>query len=722
MRERAALFAAPIIAVLLFTPLALAHHIYLDRSRLPDLSPLVRFEAPTIGEVYDARGRVLIEVAREYRKTVSQEEVPPILCEAILAAEDRNFLSHSGVDYGALPRVLYKAAAATLTAWGNGSLRLVLPQGGSTVTQQLVRGYFLKERTRSERGDALYDEGLLSRFLSLVLGTRTTNKLARKVEELRMALWLEEEMRRHYGSREEAKRQILARYASFIYLGNGRYGYAAASEYYFGKSLASYTTEDAGRAALLAGIGKSPAEYAPAAGDPRPLRRRNAILALMGRNGSLPADLVARGQAEPVSVVTRTSEVETSAPAAIEHVFAELRERGQGRFGTEELFSGHISVHSTVDERVQAIVIEALERGLARYEKRRPKGKGSIQGSVVVLRNGDAAVLAEAGGRRVYQDRLARYYDFNRVTDSVRPAGSAMKPLVYLTAFGYGLDLDTTVPDEPIDVPMGAGHPVKWIANFDHQFKGPMPLRQALAESRNATVVWVVREIGPSTMIRTARDLGIRTSLPPYPSTALGASEVRLLELADVYRALASGVLAEPHVIARVTDAEGKVIYEPSRAARDVRSTGLTSKQLALIQEGLRGVVRLPGGTAHSLASRDFPIPVMGKTGTTSDCRDALFVGSTYGPQGITVAVRIGFDDNRPLGGSETGGRTALPVFREIMLRVYQQKLVGPVPKFPPEIEEGIDEYLAAQAALQESRQPPPLADPSPPPLSAPGL
>jgi penicillin-binding protein 1A len=124
----------------------------------------------------------------------------------------------------------------------------------------------------------------------------------------------------------------------------------------------------------------------------------------------------------------------------------------------------------------------------------------------------------------------------------------------------------------------------------------------------------------------------------------------------------------------------------------------LRSAALLSIQEGLRGVVRLPDGTAHRLASRDFPIPVMGKTGTTSNFRDALFVGSTYGPQGITVAVRIGFDDNRPLGQRETGGRTALPIFREIMLRVYKDQLVGKAPRFPREIEDGIDQYLAMQA------------------------
>jgi penicillin-binding protein 1A len=259
------------------------------------------------------------------------------------------------------------------------------------------------------------------------------------------------------------------------------------------------------------------------------------------------------------------------------------------------------------------------------------------------------------------------------------------------------------VPDEPIGVPVGTNRPVKWIANYDKQFKGLITMRQALAESRNAVAVWITREIGLDRVIGTSRELGIRTPLQPYLTTALGASEVRLLELAGAYRAMASGILAEPHIIDRVTDASGGVLYEAPRAQLDINST-----HLSMIQEGLRGVVRLPGGTAHSLDSRDFPIPVMGKTGTTSDFHDALFVGSTYGRQGITVAVRIGFDDNRTLGDMETGGRTALPIFREVMLHVYERQLVGPVPSFPREIEDRIDEYLTRQAALKISHFGPP--------------
>jgi len=672
----------------------LAQHVYFDRSGVPDLEPFIRFELSTTGKVFDARGTVLVELAREYRQVVSYEEVPPVIRDAILAAEDKNFFTHSGVDYRALPRVFYKTAISSFGAWWDGKgFRLRLPQGGSTLTQQLVRGYFLRDRWSRENGSTLFRSNLTWRLCSVVMGAPTTNKLFRKLEEVRLALWLEEAMTRRFGSRERAKREIFARSASFNYLGNGRYGFAAGSEYYFGKPLSSYTMEDAGKAALLAGITKAPRDYLPVPGNARPLRRRNEILALMARNGSIPEHLAKRLQTEPVLVAkVATSPVKTQAPAAIDTVFDELRQHGAGRFGVEDLFQGRIAVHATVNPQVQIIVNEALETGLALYETRHPQAKELIQGSVVVLRNADAAILAEAGGRHFYKNRAARYSDFNRATGSLRQAGSAWKPMVYLAAFRQGLKLDTAVPDEPIAVHMGADRPVKWIANYDHEFKGPIPMRQALAESRNAVAVWITREIGLDRVIGTSRELGIRSPLQPYITTALGASEVRLLELAGAYRAMASGLLAEPYIIDRVTGASGEVLYETARTA-----LAFDSSHLNLIQEGLRGVIRLPGGTAHSLYGRDFPIPVMGKTGTTSEFRDALFVGSTYGPQGVTVAIRIGFDDNRTLGDKETGGRAALPIFREIMLRTYQLELVGSVPSFPREIEDGIDQYLQGE-------------------------
>jgi penicillin-binding protein 1A len=695
--HRAVRIASAIAATLVVLPLAaIFQHVYFDRRDLPELAPFILFQPPTTGEVADARGEVVAQLAREYRRVVTYDEVPLVMRQAILAAEDKNFHSHSGIDYRALPRVIQKAAGRSLAAWWNGSgLRLRLPQGGSTLTQQLVRVYFLGYLTARRDDDAVFVSGLtVPRVLSAILGAPATNKLLRKLEEARLALWLEEAMQEQYRTREQAKREIFGRYASFIYMGSGRYGFAAASEYYFGKPLGGYTTEDAGRAALLAGIAKSPRDYAPVEGSSRPRQRRNQILALMALNGYIDEEVARRCQAEPLGVV-RPAAAKTDAPAVIEHVLDELEAQGGARFGVEDLFQGKIRVRSTVDQRVQKIVNEALENGLARYEKRHPRDRGLTQGSVVVLANADASILAEAGGRRLYNFRRSRYSDYNRVTGSLRQPGSVMKPLVYLAAFRNGLTLDATVPDEPIGVPLGSpADGVKWIANYDDTFKGPIPGRQALAESRNAAAVWIARAVGMEKVIRTCRDLGFRTPLRPYISTALGASEVTLLELAGAYRAMASGVRAEPHVIAKVTESSGALLYEAPGATGEI-----PLESLALIQEGLRGVVRLPGGTAHALSGGQFPIPVMGKTGTTSEFRDALFVGSTYGLHGITVAVRIGFDDNRTLGDKETGARTALPVFREIMLRVYEDALAGAVPKFPRDMEDRLDAYLALAAA-----------------------
>ena len=163
---------------------------------------------------------------------------------------------------------------------------------------------------------------------------------------------------------------------------------------------------------------------------------------------------------------------------------------------------------------------------------------------------------------------------------------------------------------------------------------------------------------------------------------------------------MASAIHAKPYVIAKIEQSGGDVIYSHPLACCAVNENRL---ELSMIQEGLRGVVRLPSGTAHALDARSFPIPVMGKTGTTNNYRDALFVGPSYGPDGITVAVRIGFDDNCSLGGMETGGKAALPVFREVMLKTYQAKLVAPVPSFPANMENNIAEYLSGNFAAKEA-------------------
>jgi penicillin-binding protein 1A len=688
-------------------------YISYNRKNLPDLEAFLRFEPPTIGHIYDANGHVLMELGRERREIIQYKDIPEVLREAILSAEDENFFSHAGVDYAVFPRLLGKInVRALMPRFGSsggenaGERTAVFPQGGSTITQQLVRGYFLQQLITTKNGSTLQHEGLFSHTLALVIGVRSANKILLKVEEMRLSLWIEGEMRKRYGSKRRAKEELLARYASFIYLGNGRYGFAAASQYYFGAPLAALTAENADRAALLAGITKSPGEYAPTlANNQKPLRRRNQILGLMVKNHFISVQTAERCQQAPIVLAAHVMGP-NEAPAAVGNVLDELKGIDGAvapGVGVNELMEGRIQVYSTIDERIQRLANAALENGLNVYEKRHPKSAGLIQGSVVVLRNRDSAILAEAGGRRRYKDHDTTYSDYNRVTQSLRQPGSAMKPIVYLAAFRQGaLDLDTPVPDEPISVATAGEQSLKWISNFDGEFKGIIPARQALAESSNAVAIWIVQQIGIDSVLRTARDVGIESLLHRYDTTALGASEVTLLELANAYRMMASGVHAEPYVIAKIEHGGGEIAYSHA-----VPCCGSKENELGLtmIQEGLRGVVRIPSGTAHALDASSFPIPVMGKTGTTNSYRDALFVGSTYGPDGLTVAVRIGFDDNRSLGGMETGGRAALPVFREVMLKIYQAKLVGPVPTFPAEMENNIGEYLSGKAAMKEARR-----------------
>ena len=674
-------------------------HVYFDRQNLPDVGPFTRFDFPTIGHIYDVNGEPLIELAREYRQITQYEDIPPIVRDAILATEDKHFFAHNGVDYMSVPRVIGKIRVG---AWGkrlatggrrdNMAGQAIFPQGGSTITQQLVRGAFLQRQTSQENSYQLRNVGILPRVLSSVIGARNVNMVLRKREEIRLSLWIEQQMRERFRSKRRAKEEIFARYASFVYMGNGQYGFARAAEYYFGRRLSSFTADDADKAALLASIAKSPRAYAPTARDGGPiLRRRNQTLGLMAASRFISRDQLTAAGRRPLPVVARRKADVFQSSAVVAHVLAELKV-AHPDVGLEDLLQGRVQVDSTVDLRIQRIANDALRHGLERYEQRHARARGLTQGSVVVLKNRDGSILAEVGGREVYRGRATSYSDFNRVTESLRQPGSAMKPIVYLAAFRHGgFTLDTLVPDQPISVPNGNAENRKWISNYDGRFKGLIPIREALAESRNAVAIWITAQIGIDAILRTSRSLGVQTRLQRYATTALGASEVNLLELATAYRTIASGMIAPPYVIRQIVRGSGDVDPGPSHTPVPVR---LTDGALALIQEGLRGVVRIPTGTAHALDSRAFPIAVMGKTGTTNDFKDALFVGSTYGPDGVTVAVRIGFDDSHSLGSKETGGRVALPVFQELMLRLYRDEIAGTAPPFPPDMEQRITQYV----------------------------
>jgi len=299
----------------------------------------------------------------------------------------------------------------------------IFPQGGSTITQQLVRGYFLKTMTAQENSDQLRHGGAPGRLLSSVIGARMVNMLVRKVEEIRLSLWVEEQMQIHFGSKRRAKEEILARYASLIYMGNGQYGFAKGAEYYFGRPLGTLTIEDADKAALLAGIAKSARYYAPSSSETeRVLQRRNQTLALMAARGFISPDQARRAKQRPIAVVAQHKDKTIEASAVVDNILDELTSR-QSELSVKDLRQGRIQIYSTVDAAVQQIANQALEHGLSLYENRHPGARGLVQGAVVVLRNRDAAILAETGGRQFYKDRSSAYSDLNRVTKSLRSPG-----------------------------------------------------------------------------------------------------------------------------------------------------------------------------------------------------------------------------------------------------------------------------------------------------------
>ncbi len=696
------------------------HYIYFNKNDLPDIEPLIRFEEPATGQIYDSEGKVIIELAKEYRHIQPYNELPPVVKNAIFAAEDKRFYEHDGVDYQALSRAAFKNLFHSLRVMSKAydkqfklKPEVIFSQGASTLTQQLVRLCLLSDITAKEKKDLLISDNRKIRFVAKFIGVPKTNSLLRKREEVRLSLWLEKEMAKRYGSKRRAKEEILMRFASFVYLGSGRYGFAASSDFYFDKKIKDFTSNDADKAAFLAGLIKHPAP-SNLTNIQKYLDRRNEVLVLMAQNGFISAEDKDRLINQPLELAKKNP-LKTPSPTAVANILNEIKRAG---FTVDDFFEGRFQIHSSNNLQIQSIATQALENGLKAYEERYPGLKGTVQGSVVILRNNDGAILAEVGGRQVYRSKQIAYTDFNRAENAHRQPGSSFKPFVYLTAFENGLTLDSVILDSPISVSMGSvkvgkkwvKRPLKWISNYDGKFKGAIPARKALAESRNAAAMRLTKSLGDGKItgiekvVDTAHALGIRSLLHnpherPYITTAIGATEVTLMELANAYRAMATGIYAEPHMVLKLTDRNGDIIY----SAKDTAKTlPLDAGALALIQEGMRGVIRIPGGTGHSLDNtvrhrspqEDFPIPVMGKTGTTNNFRDARFGGSTFGAGGITVAIWVGFDDFRELGSKETGGRTALPIFKEIMLNVYGKGLVGPVPQFPEEIERNIDNYL----------------------------
>ena len=562
----------------------------------------------------------LYERIWQERRLVKLADVPPLLVKAILAVEDERFYRHHGIDPVGIMRAM----------WVN--LRTMsYQQGGSTLTQQLIKNFFLSdERT-----------------------------ISRKIPEAVMALIAE---------RKYSKDTILENYLNEIYLGQrgsqGIFGVWEAAQFYFGKPLSDLTP---GECALLAGLIRAPNRLSPYRSYEAATRRRNVVLAKL-----LDDQIITRNQYDvalreklPQRALVKVS---NDAPFYVDYLRRELEENYSNAVLTKE----GLRIFSSLDLQLQKIAERALVEGLNKLEAAHPalrKGDDSVEGAIVVLRPQTGEIKAMVGGRSYAKSQ------FNRVFQAKRQPGSVFKPFVYLAALMYGgqsgikYTPDTIVNDSQFTWTYDGRD---WQpSNYRNEYFGAVTFRRALENSLNSATSRVAQDVGIRRVRDVAHRLGIQSSLPAVPSLALGAAEVTPLEVAVAYSTLANGgVRPRPLAVRNVIDQNTKVLEK-----RDVRSEQVISPQLAfMMNDLLKGV--LDRGTGAMARRWGFTRPAAGKTGTTNDYKDAWFVG--YTPDLLAV-VWVGFDGPSKLNLS--GAEAALPIWTEFMKSATANM---PVTDFPP--------------------------------------
>jgi len=567
---------------------------------------LARLDPLYIGGIYPAHN--------EDRLLVRLDEVPEQLVQALIAIEDRKFYQHHGIH----PRGMARAAVALVTGRG--------VQGGSTLTQQLVKNFFLSpERT-----------------------------LRRKATEILMALLVE----MHYD-----KRDILETYLNEIYLGQDGnraiHGVGLASQFYFGKPLRELTLPEA---ALLVGMVKGPGYYDPRRHPDRAHARRDLVLAEMAKLEMLTPAQLAAARSVPLDVIEKPSMGTTPYPAFLDLVRRQLRRD----YREEDLRSEGLHIFTTLDPVVQTSAEQALAKRLAQIERAR-KDLAGLEGAVVVTNVQNGEVQALVGGRD------ARFEGFNRALDAHRPVGSLLKPVIYLTALMQPkrYTLVTRLDDSPL-VWKERGIPDWQPENYDKTFHGQVPLREALAHSYNVASARLGLELGLQEVLDNARRLGVERELPPYAASLLGAVELAPLDVTQMYQTLASGGFRTPlRAIREVLTGSGHPVQRYALAVEQA----FEAAPVYLLTAVLQDVVST--GTAAGL--KEFlpsSLKLAGKTGTTDELRDSWFAG--FSGDRLAV-VWVGYDDNRPAG--LTGATGALPVWGELMRKLDPEPLAPPLPE-----------------------------------------
>ncbi len=550
----------------------------------------------------------LFDDSREKRRLVRYEELPDQLIKAVLAIEDRRFFSHPGLD----PVRILGAAARNLRADS-------FIQGGSTITQQLVKNFFLTpERT-----------------------------LRRKLQEALLALVLE---------RRAGKQDILELYLNEIYLGQaGSFsinGVGEAARVYFNKDVRNLSLTEA---ALLAGMIQSPNPYNPERHPRRAKERRDTVLRAMQEAGFLDAAAAEAAIAQPLRV-ERSSADFSAAPYFVDLVRAQLAQR----YDPKDLTTQNLRIQTSLDLHLQELAQRALESGLDKLEATyKRKRSGPLQGCLIALEPRTGRVVALVGGRSYGRSQ------YNRVTQARRQTGSTFKPFVYLAAFEAVFDDPALPPLTPAtvvdDTPTVFFFEDKEYIpqNYEDDYRGPVTLRRALALSLNVATVKVAEMVGYDRVADLwSKKMAMPSEVKPYPALALGSFEATPLEMATAYTVFANGgAKTEPLTILSVGDDRGRTLEEhnpapPRRAARP--------ESAFLVTNMMRSVLNT--GTAAAARAWGFKPDAAGKTGTTNDLRDAWFAGFT---PDLLCVVWVGLDDNSPLHLS--GAKAALPIWVEFM-------------------------------------------------------
>lgn len=689
---------------------------------LPQVDALEAYRPSSITELYDDHGRVIGSFALQRRVVASYDDFPPILREALVSIEDKDFYRHSGINFWRIVGAAYRDIKSGGTV-----------QGASTLTMQLARNLFLSPDRRWQR----------------------------KVQEAMLAIQIE---------RRFTKPQIFTLYANQIALGHGVYGFEAASEFYFSKPAKQLTLTEA---ALLAGLPKGPSYYSPINHPDRALQRRNRVINALLEDGKITAAQADEARSEPL-VLRLAHDPNSLAPYFVE----EIRRYLEGKYGADQVHEGGLKVYTSLDVEMQKAANQAVLDGVAAYERRHgwknhlenvvaegavlekyahpdwddePEVNGYVhalvtsvgtgiatlkfgrytaalgqadaawtqqklanilkvgdicyvkilalgtngaakvsleqdsgaQGALIAIDNATGGIKAMVGGRDFNDSK------FDRATQALRQVGSSFKPYVYTTVIDGGASPDDTILDEPISFDTSSGPYTPH--NYDEKFEGVITLRRALAQSRNIPALKLASKVGIRNVIDYAERFGITSKMPPYLPVALGSAEITLIEQTSAYSVFPNdGVRITPRFITRVTDYEGRVLEEDFPDVKDV-----VSQRTARIMTSMLREVVLHG---TGVAAARLPFPVAGKTGTTNDFTDAWFVG--FSPT-MTCGVWVGYDEKKSLGAKETGAHAALPIWMNFMTVAMQGKDAGefePPPATPHQIAQKVDTPDAAPA------------------------